>query len=143
VLLLFIGYPGAPRSNQPCPEVSLTSDEAVKLGLKEQIGSSRADTARYEITPANGCTYSGSSAKAKVRGGFRRGQVRVFQRYQAMTSAIIEVDRLVISAQTSSLPKSPPRTPLPSFDDKNTTLSEPVSISFTWATQDATLPDPG
>jgi hypothetical protein len=80
VLLLFIGYPGAPRSNQPCPEVSLTSDEAVKLGLKEQIGSSWADAARYEITPANGCTYPGSSAKAEVRGGFRRGQVRGFPR---------------------------------------------------------------
>ena len=68
---------------------------------------------------------------------------KVFQRYQAMTSANIEVDRLVISAQTSSFPKSLPRTPLPSVDGTNTTLAEPVSTSFSWETQDAALPDPG
>jgi hypothetical protein len=67
----------------------------------------------------------------------------VFQVYRAVTSAVIEVDRLVISAQTSAFPKSPPRTPLPSADATNSTLSAPVSTSFTWTTQDATLPDPG
>jgi hypothetical protein len=67
----------------------------------------------------------------------------VFQLYRAIRSAVIEVDRLVISAQTSAFPKSPPRTPLPSVDATNSTLSEPVSTSFTWTTQDATLPDPG
>ncbi len=65
----------------------------------------------------------------------------VFQLYRSMTSAIIEVDRLIISAQTSAFPKSPPRTPLPAVDVA--TLSEPVTTSFTWTTQDATLPDPG
>jgi hypothetical protein len=60
-----------------------------------------------------------------------------------MTSAIIEIDRLVISARTSAFSNSPPRTPLPSVDGTNSTLSEPVSTSFTWITQDATLPDPG
>jgi hypothetical protein len=67
----------------------------------------------------------------------------VFQLYRAMTSAIIEVDRLVISAQTSAFPKSTPRTPLPSLDGVQSTLAEPVSAGFTWTTQDATLPDPG
>jgi hypothetical protein len=71
------------------------------------------------------------------------GGHEVFSRYRAMTSAIIEVDRLVISAQTSAFAKSPPRTPLPSIDDTNSTLAESVSTSFTWTTQDATLPDPG
>jgi hypothetical protein len=60
-----------------------------------------------------------------------------------MTSATIEVDRLVISAQTSAFPKSPLRTPLPSVDATSSTLSEPVSTNFAWTTQDATLPDPG
>jgi hypothetical protein len=75
--------------------------------------------------------------------GGRCNSRTVFQRYRAMTSAIIEVDRLVISARTSAFPKSPPRTPLPAADASNATLSEPVSTSFTWATQDDTLPDPG
>lgn len=66
-----------------------------------------------------------------------------FQLYRAITSAVIDVDRLVISARTSAFPKNPPRTPLPSTDAANPTLSEPVSAGFTWTTQDATLPDPG
>lgn len=68
---------------------------------------------------------------------------RVFQLYRAITSAVIEVDRLVISAQTSAFPKSPPRTPVPSADAASSTLSAPVTAGFTWTTQDATLPDPG
>jgi hypothetical protein len=67
----------------------------------------------------------------------------VFQLYRAITSAIIEIDRLVISAQTSAFPTSLPRTPLPAVDASNSTLSEAVSTSFTWTTQDAMLPDPG
>jgi hypothetical protein len=67
----------------------------------------------------------------------------VFQRYRALTSVIIELDRLVISARTSAFPKSLPRTPLPSADASNATLSAPVSTNFTWTTQDDTLPDPG
>jgi hypothetical protein len=70
-------------------------------------------------------------------------QHAVFQLYRALTSAIIEVDRLVISAQTSAFPKSTPRTPMPSVDGAESTLAEPVSAGFTWTTQDATLPDPG
>ncbi len=68
---------------------------------------------------------------------------RVFQLYRAITSAIIEMDRLVITAKSSASAKSSPRTPLPSIDDTNSTLAQPVSTSFTWTTQDATLPDPG
>ncbi len=68
---------------------------------------------------------------------------KTFQRYRAMTSAIIEVDRLRISGQTSASSKSPPRTPRPPLDATSSTLSEPVSTSFTWTTQDETLPDPG
>jgi hypothetical protein len=70
-------------------------------------------------------------------------QHAVFQLYRALTSAIIEVDRLVISAQTSAFPKSTPRMPLPSLDGVDSTLAEPVSAGFTWITQDATQPDPG
>src|SRR5690606_28092199 len=67
----------------------------------------------------------------------------VFQLYRAMISAAIEVERLVITARTSASARGTLRTPLPSVDATNSTLSEPVSTSFTWTTQDASLPDPG
>lgn len=73
------------------------------------------------------------------------GRRNVFQLYRAMTTAVIEIDRLVLSAQSSALSGSPPQPPLPAVDpSQDSTLSEPISTSFTWTTaEDATLPDPG
>lgn len=65
----------------------------------------------------------------------------VFQLYRAMTRADLEIDRLVISARTNARPGDVPRTPLPPVDRaRQSTLSEPVSTSFTWTTEDASLP---
>jgi hypothetical protein len=67
-----------------------------------------------------------------------------FQLYRAMTGAAIEIDRLVMSAQTSALPGGLPRTPLPPVDpSRQSTLSEPISTGFIWTTEDVALPDPG
>ena len=111
-------------------------------------GMSRDQVAEISVGPIGNATrLTGVDDGAYIQCGFDlnpgcRGHM-VFQLYRAITSAVIEVDRMVISARTSAFPKSPPRTPLPSADATNSTLSEPVSTSFTWTTQDATLPDPG
>jgi hypothetical protein len=61
----------------------------------------------------------------------------VYQLYQAMLSATIEVDRLTLSGKTSATPKGTPRTPRPPVDPAmGSTFSEPVSTSFTWTTQE-------
>jgi hypothetical protein len=112
-------------------------------------GMPRAQVAEISVGPiGNAVRLTGVDDGIYVRCVFPQPNTsckdhEVFQLYRAMTSAIIEVDRLVISTRTSAFPKSPPRTPLPSADNTNSTLSEPLSAGFTWITQDATLPDPG
>lgn len=72
-------------------------------------------------------------------------QRRIFQLYQAMLSATIEIDRLTMSGKTSPTPRLTPRTPQPPADPaRASTFSEPVSVRFTWTTQEhEVLPDPG
>jgi hypothetical protein len=74
--------------------------------------------------------------------GVCRGH-RVFDLYQALTEARIDVQSVRISAGTAPGPSLAPRTPRPASDGSEGTFSTPLSTSYDWSAAEPRIPAEG
>jgi hypothetical protein len=74
--------------------------------------------------------------------GLCRGH-QVFDLYQALTEARIDIHSVRISARTAPSPALPPRTPRPSAGTGDATFSIPLSTSYEWSATEPHIPDEG
>ena len=74
--------------------------------------------------------------------GICRGH-RVFDLYQALTEARIDIQSVRISARTAPGPSLPPRTPRPASDGSEGTFSMPLSTSYEWSAAEPRIPVEG
>lgn len=68
---------------------------------------------------------------------------QVFDLYQAMTEARIDIQSMRISARTAPSPSLPPRTPRPSASAGEATFSVPLSTSYEWLAAEPSIPAGG
>ncbi|HWN66748.1 MAG TPA: hypothetical protein VNM90_03860 [Haliangium sp.] len=74
--------------------------------------------------------------------GICRGH-RVFDLYQALTEARIDIQSVRISARTAPGPSLPPRTPRPAAGGGDGTFSTPLSTSYEWSAAEPRMPAEG
>jgi surfactin synthase thioesterase subunit len=68
------------------------------------------------------------------------GGHRVFDLYQALTEARIDIRAVRISARTAPGPSLPPRTPRPATSGSDGTFSIPLSTPYEWSTTEPRIP---
>ncbi len=74
--------------------------------------------------------------------GICRGH-QVFDLYQALAEARIDIQSMRISARTAPSPSLPPRTPRPSASADDATFSVPLSTSYGWSATEPVIPAEG
>jgi hypothetical protein len=78
-------------------------------------------------------------AEPDMAAGLCRGH-RIFDLYQALTEARIDIQSLRISARTAPGVTLPPRTPRPSASAADATFSVPLSTSYAWSATEPSIP---
>ncbi|HWN71352.1 MAG TPA: hypothetical protein VNM90_27125 [Haliangium sp.] len=68
---------------------------------------------------------------------------RVFDLYQSLTEARIDIQSVRISARTAPGPALPPRTPRPATSGSDGTFSTPLSTSYEWSAAEPRIPAEG
>ena len=81
-------------------------------------------------------------AEPDAAAGLCRGH-HVFDLYQALTEARIDIQSLRVSARTAPSPSLPPRTPRPSASAAEATFSVPLSTSYEWSATEPGIPVEG
>ena len=124
---------------------------ATRLDFLVPAGVDRGRLARIQIGPSNdrhdlvgivdevGHVVCADPDQAA---GICRGH-RVFDLYQALIEARIDVRTVRISARTAPGPLLPPRTPRPATSGSDGTFSMPLSTSYEWSTTEPSIPPEG